>query len=112
MAHHGAFVQGDGIFLGDGSIMVEVVTQYDVKENNVKENNFEFAPLFRPTAVTGFSAAVGISSLSASVAFAASGPLDYYKVKTPVSINESCWDTVLERLDGFLTSSVHNRSGV
>ena len=110
VAHHGAFAQGDGIFLRDGSIMVEIVRQYDVKENNT----FEFAPLFRRTAVTGFSAAVGISSLSANVAFAASRRyrFDYYKVRTPVSINETRWDTVLERIDGFLTSSVDNRCGV
>ena len=31
VAHHGAFVQGDGIFLRDGSIRVVIVRQYDVK---------------------------------------------------------------------------------
>ena len=96
IAHHGAVVQGNGIFLQDEAVLVEIVSQF-----TLGQPDFSFNDIFQPSGVTGFADALSIRALSANVAYAANNVIDYYHTHHPVFVNESRWNLVLDQLDSF-----------
>lgn len=102
IAHHGAVVQGNGPWLPDGAVLVEIVSQHDL--TNVSA---PLVPIWASSPVTEFARSTGISAISASVAYSASGRRDYYHDSTTeVLVNISRWEETLEKIDEVIRASV------
>jgi hypothetical protein len=98
VAHHGAVLQGNGAWISDDSVIVEIVSQFDTKEQHPL-----LVPLFHGSSINGFAKHTGISALSAAVAYSASGKLDYYHdAKTKVEINVTRWECALNKVGEML----------
>ncbi len=98
IAHHGAVLQGNGAWIPDDSVIVEIISQFDRQEQQPL-----LVPLFHGSNINDFAKHTGISALSAAVAYSASGKLDYYHdAKTEVEINVTRWELVLKKVGAML----------
>lgn len=98
IAHHGAVLQGNGAWISDDAVIVEIVSQFDLKKQRPL-----LVPLFHGSQINVFAKHTGISALSAAVAYSASGKLDYYHdPKTKVEINVTRWERALNKVGAML----------
>ena len=102
IAHHGAVLQGNGLWASDGSVIVEIVSQFDLSKEF-----FRLVALFGGSNINDFATHTGISAISAEVAYSDSGKIDYYHdSSTKVLINSTRWAKVLEKVGAVLTNTL------
>lgn len=94
VAHHGAVIEGNGGFISHGGVVIEIVSQF-VMDPTI---NRTYIPLFEEARFR-HAEATGTSAISAAVAYADTGKIDYYyDQRSRVLVNMTRWEMVLETL--------------
>ena len=97
IAHLGAAVEGNGIFLPDESVLLEIDSQ--------QKNRTHYWPVFQRSGYgTPFAETYGITAMSVAVAYSENDTVIEYFRRSDVKllVNQTRWDDVLKRLRRIL----------